>query len=99
MQHLEHERLVFLALGESDVAGGEATHLDDCAHCRDELAALRQVAGLGADTQGLADLPDPPEHVWQNIVAELDAARTTAEEIGLHMTGAAAPAAAEETAR
>lgn len=74
MQHLEHERLVFLALGESDADDGESTHLDTCAHCRTELTALRQVAGLGVETQGLGDLPDPPEHIWQGIAAEISAA-------------------------
>ncbi|GAA2188388.1 anti-sigma factor [Micromonospora lupini] len=74
MQHLEHERLVFLALGESDADDGESTHLDTCAHCGTELTALRQVAGLGVETQGLGDLPDPPEHIWQGIAAEIRAA-------------------------
>lgn len=74
MSHLDHDRLVFLALGESEAAGGESTHLDTCEHCRAELAALRHVAGLGAETQGLGDLPDPPEHIWQGIVAEIRAA-------------------------
>ncbi|SIN37186.1 anti-sigma factor [Micromonospora cremea] len=74
MQHLDHDRLVFLALGESEAANGESTHLDTCAHCRLEMETLQQVAGLGAETQGLADLPDPPEHVWQGIAAEIRAA-------------------------
>ncbi|MEV0427199.1 anti-sigma factor [Micromonospora sp. NPDC050495] len=74
MPHLEHDRLVFLALGESEAAGGESAHLDTCEHCRAELATLRHLAGLGADTQGLGNLPDPPEHVWQGIVAEIRAA-------------------------
>ncbi|MEV7328800.1 anti-sigma factor [Micromonospora sp. NPDC093244] len=74
MQHLDHDRLVFLALGESEADNGESTHLDTCAHCRAEMATLQQVAGLGAETQGLADLPDPPEHIWQGIAAEIRAA-------------------------
>ncbi|MFG1672856.1 anti-sigma factor [Micromonospora sp. NPDC049282] len=74
MQHLDHDRLVFLALGESEAADGESTHLDTCGHCRGELETLRHVAGLGAGTQGLTDLPAPPEHVWQGIVAEIRAA-------------------------
>ncbi|MEU0550811.1 anti-sigma factor [Micromonospora sp. NPDC005979] len=74
MQHLEHERLVFLALGESEADDGERTHLDTCAQCRTELTTLRQVAGLGAETQGLGDLPDPPAHIWQGIEAEIRAA-------------------------
>ncbi|MGV9211644.1 anti-sigma factor [Micromonospora sp. RB23] len=78
MQHLEHERLVFLALGESEADDGERTHLDTCAHCRTELTTLRQVAGLGAETQGLGDLPDPPEHIWQGIEAQIRAAEGSA---------------------
>ncbi|MGK5519964.1 anti-sigma factor [Micromonospora sp. URMC 107] len=74
MPHLEHDRLVFLALGETEADAGESTHLDNCAHCRTEMDALRHVAGLGADAQGLHALPDPPEHVWQGIVAEIRAA-------------------------
>ncbi|WP_405092763.1 anti-sigma factor [Micromonospora sp. NBC_01392] len=74
MQHLDHDRLVFLALGESEAADGESTHLVACGHCRGELETLRHVAGLGAGTQGLTELPDPPEHVWQGIVAEIRAA-------------------------
>ncbi|SBT52913.1 anti-sigma factor [Micromonospora auratinigra] len=74
MQHLDHDRLVFLALGESEAEGGESTHLADCVPCRSELETLQHVAGLGADTQGLADLPAPPEHLWQGILAEVRAA-------------------------
>ncbi|MGC4815545.1 anti-sigma factor [Micromonospora sp. DT228] len=81
MQHLDHERLVFLALGESEADNGESTHLGTCALCRAEVATLRQVAGLGTETQGLADLPDPPEHVWQGIAAQVRAAQPSPAEI------------------
>ncbi|MGW4500941.1 anti-sigma factor [Micromonospora sp. NPDC004336] len=74
MSHLDHDRLVFLALGESAADAGESTHLDTCEPCRAELGTLRHVAGLGVDSQGLGALPDPPEHVWQGIVAEIRAA-------------------------
>ncbi|MER7591097.1 anti-sigma factor [Micromonospora sp. NPDC127501] len=74
MQHLDHDRLVFLALGESEADDRESTHLGTCALCRAEVASLQQVAGLGTETQGLADLPDPPEHVWQGIEAQVRAA-------------------------
>ncbi|MDT0532885.1 anti-sigma factor [Micromonospora sp. DSM 115977] len=76
MPHLDHDRLVFLALGETEADAGENTHLDTCAHCRAEMETLQHVAGLGADAQGLHDLPDPPEHVWQGIVTEIRAAQT-----------------------
>ncbi|MEH0933598.1 anti-sigma factor [Micromonospora psammae] len=74
MQHLDHDRLVYLALGESEADHGETDHLGTCAHCRGEMETLQHVAGLGAETQGLGDLPDPPEHIWQGIVAEINAA-------------------------
>ncbi|MFG2045877.1 anti-sigma factor [Micromonospora sp. NPDC048935] len=76
MQHLAHDRLVFLALGESEADNGESTHLGTCAHCRAEMTTLRQIAGLGVETQGLVDLPDPPEHVWQGILAQVSTAET-----------------------
>ncbi|MDG4779548.1 anti-sigma factor [Micromonospora sp. WMMD961] len=81
MQHLDHDRLVFLALGESEADNGESTHLGTCALCRAELATLHQVAGLGAETQGLADLPDPPEHVWQSIAAQVRAAEAQPQQV------------------
>ncbi|MEU1400537.1 anti-sigma factor [Micromonospora zamorensis] len=74
MQHLDHDRLVFLALGESEADNAESTHLGTCALCRAEVATFQQVAGLGTETQGLADLPDPPEHVWLGIAAQVRAA-------------------------
>ncbi|MEU5550698.1 anti-sigma factor [Micromonospora sp. NPDC047793] len=75
MPHLEHDRLVFLALGESEAEDVDRTHLDGCPHCRGEVENLRHVAGLGAATQGLRDLPDPPEHLWQGITSEIRAAQ------------------------
>ncbi|MFG1842228.1 anti-sigma factor [Micromonospora sp. NPDC049175] len=98
MQHLDHERLVFLALGESESDNGESTHLGTCALCRAEVATLRQVAGLGTETQGLADLPDPPEHVWQGITAQVRAAEPSPAEIRpRHLPGQAAGTRAEQT--
>ncbi|SCL29492.1 Anti-sigma-K factor rskA [Micromonospora nigra] len=74
MQHLDHDRLVFLALGESEADNGESTHLAGCEPCRVEMETLQHVAGLGSATQALRDLPDPPEQVWQGIVTEIRAA-------------------------
>ncbi|MFY1655189.1 anti-sigma factor [Solwaraspora sp. WMMB762] len=79
MPHLEHDRLVFLALGETAADAAESGHLTDCPSCSAELETLRHVGWLGAQTQDLADLPEPPEHVWQRIVSELDAAAAPAE--------------------
>ncbi|MFF5226511.1 anti-sigma factor [Dactylosporangium sp. NPDC000521] len=73
MSHLEPERLVLLALGEETLDQHETGHLDTCGRCRTEVDELRDVAGLGRQTQRLRDLPPPPEHVWQRIRAELAA--------------------------
>ncbi|MEO3769945.1 anti-sigma factor [Micromonospora sp. B9E7] len=100
MQHLDHDRLVFLALGESEADNGDSTHLGTCALCRAELATLQQVAGLGVETQGLADLPDPPEHVWQSIAAQVRAAEaqpSRAEARPQQVPGQALGTATEQT--
>ncbi|MFY1695318.1 anti-sigma factor [Solwaraspora sp. WMMA2101] len=72
MPHLEHDRLVFLALGETEADAGESGHLSGCPRCRTELETIRYVGQVGAETQDLTDLPEPADHVWQRIVAELD---------------------------
>ncbi|MCG5439662.1 anti-sigma factor, partial [Micromonospora sp. PSH25] len=100
MQHLDHDRLVFLALGESEADNGESTHLGTCALCRAEVATLQQVAGLGTETQGLADLPAPPEHVWQGIEAQVRAAEAEparAETRRRQVPGQGLASAAEQT--
>jgi hypothetical protein len=69
VQHLDPDRLVLLALAESTTDEAEAVHLAGCAECQTELDALKHVADLGAETQGLADLPRPPDRVWAGIAA------------------------------
>jgi hypothetical protein len=71
VQHLDPDRLVTLALGESLTDEDESTHLADCADCRTQLDALRHVADLGAETQEMSDLPKPPDRVWAAITAEI----------------------------
>ncbi|MEU4527987.1 anti-sigma factor [Micromonospora ureilytica] len=95
MQHLDHDRLVFLALGESEADNGESTHLGTCAHCRTELATLERVAGLGTETRGLTDLPDPPEHVWQGIEAQVRAAEVDTSPAVTRVPGQAGTRTAE----
>nr|MDT0663072.1 anti-sigma factor [Micromonospora sp. DSM 115978] len=85
MPHLDEDRLIFLALGEAMADPAETDHLDSCHRCRGELADLRRVARLGAQGQPLRDLPPPPEHVWQGIVAEIRATEST----GIGSTAAA----------
>jgi anti-sigma-K factor RskA len=71
VQHLDPDRLVLLALSEESPGPGDRAHLDGCAACRDDLAALSDVAGLGAQSQELYDLPAPPERVWDAIEAQI----------------------------
>lgn len=67
MEHPDQESLALLALGEPGVDAG---HLAACDVCRSEVAALRRVAGIGAETQEVRDLPPPPGGVWGRIMAD-----------------------------
>ncbi|MEV0901638.1 anti-sigma factor [Actinoplanes sp. NPDC049802] len=80
MQHLDPDRLVLLALSEQQQEPGETDHLADCAGCRHDLGALREVAELGVEGSELRDLPPPPEHVWRAIEAEISAPVTVLSE-------------------
>ena len=71
MAHLEPDRLILLALGESDADPMDTGHLADCQACRDDLAGYREVARLTADTRDLAALPAPSASTWQGIAAQL----------------------------
>ncbi|RZU53429.1 anti-sigma-K factor rskA [Krasilnikovia cinnamomea] len=79
MQHLDPDRLVLLALSEELEDLTELDHLEHCAGCRHEIQALRDVAGIGSQTDGLRDLPAPAEHVWQAIEAGVASSRPPAE--------------------
>jgi anti-sigma-K factor RskA len=70
--HPEFDRLISLALGEPD--DDTSAHVAGCALCRAELATLRQVVAVGAETQELRDLPEPPPRVWDRIEADVRAA-------------------------
>lgn len=91
MPHLEHDRLVFLALGETEPDSGESDHLTVCPLCRTEVETLRHIGTIGAQTQGLADLPDPGDHIWQSIASEIAASEAAASEISASGMDASAP--------
>jgi len=76
VQHLDHDRLVLLALSEEPENADDAEHIAECAACRHDLASLRHVAGLGADGHDLRDLPAPPERIWRAIEADIAAEGT-----------------------
>jgi hypothetical protein len=75
VQHMDPDRLVILALGESSEDSDESAHLAGCEHCRTEIDAIRHIADVSAETQGLTALPPPPDRVWQNIAAEVARSR------------------------
>ncbi|WP_326950123.1 anti-sigma factor [Amycolatopsis sp. NBC_01307] len=70
MSHPDPDRLVLLALDEERPGPADTAHLDHCADCREELAALREVAGLGRETKTETSLPPVREAVWERIAAE-----------------------------
>jgi hypothetical protein len=86
--HLDHDRLVLLALGDEPLTADSTDHLDGCPDCATQYATLRHVAGLGAQTQELRDLPAPPERVWAAIAAQTGVAAGTAAGQPAVVTGA-----------
>ncbi|GIJ69232.1 anti-sigma factor [Virgisporangium ochraceum] len=81
MAHLDEETLVLVALGEG---GGvtHADHLDTCDTCRAEVAALRRVAEVGAESQEVRELPPPPNDVWERIAAATAAPAANQSTVG-----------------
>lgn len=68
MAHLDEETLALVALGESGGAA-HSDHLDTCDTCRAEVAALRRVAEIGAESQEVRELHPPPNDMWERIAA------------------------------
>jgi anti-sigma-K factor RskA len=68
--HLDPDRLVLLALDEEQADEAENGHVGSCAVCHEDLAAMRAVAGLARETEGVRELPRPPERVWEAIAAQ-----------------------------
>ena len=70
VSHVDHDRLVLLALGEQPAGPAETDHLDGCEACRSELVDLRSLVAVGRDTHELRDLPEPPAALWDRIAAQ-----------------------------
>ena len=69
MQHLPSETLALNALGEASPE--ETAHLEQCAQCSAEVAAMQRVVHAGRIPSGPDVLPRPPSSVWEGIHSSL----------------------------
>ena len=69
--HVNPDLLALLALGEPLDSVEERTHVTECAACREDLAALQAVVGVGRRTSAQDVLLAPPPRVWERISDEL----------------------------
>lgn len=74
MNHIDPDLLALLALGERAGDAVDVGHLEACAECRAELAALQRAAAVGRSTLDAGELLDPDPRVWESITRELAAA-------------------------
>jgi hypothetical protein len=69
--HIDADALALVALGESADDTAVRQHLEHCALCRDEVAALRSTITVARSTMGEVALIEPPARVWQAVRGEL----------------------------
>jgi anti-sigma factor RsiW len=72
--HLDDNELALFALGDVSPTVEQAAHLQACARCDAELAALSRLVGVGR-TLGNVEIVHPPDAVWGNIHSELGLAQ------------------------
>ncbi|MFJ3099753.1 anti-sigma factor [Streptomyces hydrogenans] len=70
MQHTDEQILVMMALGENSDPS-VSCHLHECAICRRELDAIRNVVAMAKTPALEEELLTPPDSVWDGIAAEL----------------------------
>ncbi|GGY55125.1 anti-sigma factor [Streptomyces omiyaensis] len=70
MQHTDEQTLVMMALGENPDPSA-SFHLHECAICRSELDAIRNVVAVASTSVREEELLVPPDSVWEGIAAEL----------------------------
>ncbi len=82
MQHLDPDDLALLALGEN-LGDAVDAHVAICAACRDEIESFKMTVGLAELSNYGEDAPQPGEHVWAAIAAELGFAGTRTDAMTL----------------
>ena len=70
MQHLDPDDLALLALGEN-LGDAVDAHVASCAQCQHEIESFKMTVGLAELSNYGEDAPQPGEHVWAAIAAEL----------------------------
>jgi len=75
VQHLDPDDLALLALGEN-LGDTVDAHVATCAACRDEIESFKMTVGLAELSNYGEDAPQPGEHVWAAIAAELGFSET-----------------------
>lgn len=70
MTHLDDESLALLALGDASLDTDQREHVQACAQCKADVAALARVVRIARDS-GDVEIVQPPAGVWDRIHAEL----------------------------
>jgi hypothetical protein len=68
--HLDHDRLILIAIGQQTADRGEERHLTACAACREDLTRTTTVAGFARYGEDLGQLPAPSPALWDRVAAE-----------------------------
>jgi hypothetical protein len=86
VQHLDPDDLALLALGEN-LGDAVDAHVATCAACRNEIESFKMTVGLAELSNYGEDAPQPGEHVWAAIAAELGFAGTRSDAVTPSSTG------------
>ena len=70
MKHCDPEVLALVSLGEATLSSEDATHMNTCTECRDDVQSFAAVV-QGVRSQGQTQLSEPPERVWQSVRASI----------------------------
>jgi hypothetical protein len=90
VQHLDPDDLALLALGEN-LGDAVDAHVAACAACRDEIESFKMTVGLAELSNYGEDAPQPGEHVWAAIAAELGFGATRTDAVARSAAGVERP--------